>query len=230
MLKGFIFDLDGVVTDSAKYHLAAWGELAKQLGITLPATANEALRGRSRMDSLAIILGYGDQQKQYTEVEKENLADEKNRRYLQLIANMTPADILPGISQLLTDAKARHLKLAIASASKNAPTILRQLKLFDQFDAIVDPASLHRGKPDPEIFIKAQNLLQLQADEVVSFEDASAGIAAINAAGQFSVGIGDAKALAAADYFVANTDLLRLKSITTAFTKWQNALNKKGDG
>lgn len=77
MLKGFIFDLDGVVTDSAKYHLAAWGELAKQLGITLPATANEALRGRSRMDSLAIILGYGDQQKQYTEVEKENLADEK---------------------------------------------------------------------------------------------------------------------------------------------------------
>ena len=149
MLKGFIFDLDGVVTDSAKYHLAAWGELAKQLGITLPATANEALRGRSRMDSLAIILGYGDQQKQYTEVEKENLADEKNRRYLQLIANMTPADILPGISQLLSDAKARHLKLAIASASKNAPTILRQLKLFDQFDAIVDPASLHRGKPDP---------------------------------------------------------------------------------
>lgn len=107
---------------------------------------------------------------------------------------------------------------------------MRQLKLFDQFDAIVDPASLHRGKPDPEIFIKAQNLLQLQADEVVSFEDASAGIAAINAAGQFSVGIGDAKALAAADYFVANTGLLRLKSITTAFTKWQNALNKKGDG
>ncbi|KMO46564.1 beta-phosphoglucomutase [Lacticaseibacillus rhamnosus] len=230
MLKGFIFDLDGVVTDSAKYHLAAWGELAKQLGITLPSTANAALRGRSRMDSLAVILSYGHQQNQYSEAEKENLADKKNQRYLQLIANMTPADILPGINQLLLDAKAQHLKLAIASASKNAPTILRQLKLFDQFDAIVDPASLHRGKPDPEIFIKAQHLLQLQVNEVASFEDASAGIAAINAAGQFSVGIGDAKALAAADYFVANTGLLRFESVTKAFAKWQSALNKRGDG
>ena len=217
MLKGFIFDLDGVLTDTAKYHLAAWHELAEQLGIHLPPEADAALRGRARMDSLELILRYGHQEQNYDEAQKVALAEEKNRRYRALVASITSADILPGIPLLLEKAKQHRLKMAIASASKNAPMILQRLGLASQFDAIVDPSSLHHGKPDPEIYIKAQQLLQLQAAEVISFEDAPIGIAAIKAAGQFAVGIGDADKLAAADYRVSTTDQLDYDRIVAAF-------------
>ena len=215
MLKGFIFDLDGVLTDTATYHLAAWHELAQRLGIHLPAAADTALRGRSRMDSLNLILRYGHQENDYDEAQKAALAAEKNQRY-----QTTSADILPGIPSLLKNAKQQGLKLAIASASKNAPLILRRLGLFAQFDAIVDPQSLHHGKPDPEIYRAAQELLKLQADEVISFEDAPVGIAAIKAAGQFAVGIGEASALAAADYLVSNTAQLDYDQIVAAFERY----------
>ncbi|ARY91068.1 MULTISPECIES: beta-phosphoglucomutase [Lacticaseibacillus] len=217
MLKGFIFDLDGVLTDTEKYHLAAWHELAEQLGIHLPSEADAALRGRARMDSLELILRYGHQEQNYDEAQKVALTEEKNRRYRALVASITSADILPGIPLLLEKAKQHRLKMAIASASKNAPMILQRLGLASQFDAIVDPSSLHHGKPDPEIYIKAQQLLQLQADEVISFEDAPIGIAAIKAAGQFAVGIGDADKLAAADYRVSTTDQLDYDRIVAAF-------------
>lgn len=219
MLKGLLFDLDGVVTDSAAYHLAAWNALAKQLGITLPAEANDALRGRSRMDSLNVILAYGDQVDKYTTAEKEAFATQKNDLYRHMIQKMTPADILPGIPKLLADAKAQGLKMTIASASKNAPTILDQLGLTDQFDGIVDPATLHRGKPDPEIFQRAAELVNLGPTEVIGFEDASAGVAAIKAAGMFAVGIGDATVLAAADVIVPDTSDLDLAMIEQHFNK-----------
>ncbi|MFD1430290.1 beta-phosphoglucomutase [Lacticaseibacillus mingshuiensis] len=217
MLKGLLFDLDGVLTDSAKFHLAAWGKVAESIGITLPPEANDGLRGRSRMDSLDFILRGAGQEDRFTEAEKEALATKKNAMYVEAIKSMTPADILPGIPQLLADAKTKQLKMIIASASKNAPTILRQLKIAADFDGVVDPATLHRGKPDPEIYVRAQELAGLQADEVVSFEDASAGVAAIKAAGQFAVGIGDKTVLAQADYIVPTTAALQLSQIEAAF-------------
>ena len=219
MLKGLIFDLDGVLTNSAKFHLGAWNNLAKELGINLTADQLDSLRGLSRMDSLELILKDGGQEAKYSEAEKEKFAAEKNEKFLEQVETMTPQDILPGIPELLADAKAQGLKMAIASASKNAPKILNKLGIMAQFDAIVDPASLSKGKPDPEIYVKAQELLGLEADEVISFEDAAAGVAAIKAAKQFAVGIGSATLLKDADYLVATTADLKLAEIESAFNK-----------
>lgn len=219
MLKGLIFDLDGVITNSAKYHLKAWNDLAKSLGIDLPAKASDELRGRSRMDSLELILRYGHKEDAYTPEEKQALAAKKNKAYQEAIKTMTKADILPGIEKLLADAKKAKLKMAIASASLNAPKILTQLGLLDEFDQIVDPSKLHRGKPDPEIYQQAQKLLNLQADEVISFEDAASGVASIKAAKQFAVGIGDKAVLKAADLVVSSTAELDLAKLKAAFTE-----------
>lgn len=219
MLKGLIFDLDGVITDSAKYHWMAWNALAQKLDIQLPSKAKDALKGLSRMDSLNLILKYGNQQGRYSEAEKQKFAAEKNAMYLESIKNMTPDDLLPGISRLLSEAKKQNLKLAIASASLNAPKILEQLQIIDEFDVIVDPTTLHKGKPDPEIYIKAQELLRLKSDEVISFEDAASGVAAIKAANQFAVGIGNKRVLKAADYIVPTTAELSLDEIEAIFHK-----------
>lgn len=219
MLKGLLFDLDGVLTNSAKYHLSAWNDLAKGLGITLTAEQLDQLRGISRMDSLNMILKFGGQEDKYTEAEKEKFAAEKNEKFVEQIQKMTPKDILPGIPELLSDAKKQGLKMAIASASKNAPTILNKLGIMDEFDGIVDPSTLHRGKPDPEIYERAQELLGLKANEVISFEDAQAGVEAIKAAGQFAVGIGDKNLLKEADYIVPSTADLKLSKIEEVFNK-----------
>ena len=219
MLKGLIFDLDGVITDSAVYHLKAWQDLAKSIGIDLPEEFGDKLRGRSRMDSLELILEFGHKQDQYTEAEKEALAAQTNAAYVNAVKQMTRADILPNMDKLLAEAKQQGLKLALASASKNAPLILHQLGLEDAFEARVDPATLKHGKPDPEIYVKAQELLGLKADEVISFEDAPAGIQSIKAAGQFAVGIGDPVVLKGADYVVGSTSALELSEIEKVFEK-----------
>lgn len=217
MLKGLIFDLDGVLTDSARYHLSAWNNLAKELGITLTDDQLDALRGISRMDSLNMILKFDGQENKYTEAEKEKFAAEKNEKFVEQVETMTPKDILPGIPELLKDAKAQNLKMVIASASKNAPKILTRLGIMDEFDGIVDPSTLSKGKPDPEIYIKAQELAGLKADEVISFEDAKAGVEAIKAAGQFAVGIGNKDLLSEADYIVPTTADLKLNKIEEVF-------------
>ncbi|MDO4912768.1 MAG: beta-phosphoglucomutase [Lactobacillus sp.] len=217
MLQGLIFDLDGVLTNSAKYHLGAWLAIANELGIKLTDKECEGLRGLSRMDSLDYILKIGKQELPLAV--KEKLAAKKNDLFLKEVEKMTTDDILPGISELLADAKKRHLKMAIASASKNAPKILSKLGILDEFDAMVDPASLSKGKPDPEIFLKAAQAINLDNSEVISFEDAQAGVAAIKAAGQFAVGIGDKDLLIKADYLVSNTSQLKLDDIISAYEK-----------
>ena len=217
MLKGLIFDLDGVLTDSARYHLSAWNNLAQELGITLTDDQLDSLRGISRMDSLNMILKFGGQENKYTEAEKGKFAAEKNKKFVEQVETMTPKDILPGIPELLKDAKAQNLKMVIASASKNAPKILTRLGIMDEFDGIVDPSTLSKGKPDPEIYIKAQELAELKADEVISFEDAKAGVEAIKAAGQFAVGIGNKDLLSEADYIVPTTADLKLSKIEEVF-------------
>ncbi|MDV7751385.1 beta-phosphoglucomutase [Enterococcus casseliflavus] len=208
MKKGFVFDLDGVITDTAKYHYIAWKELAAEIGIEIDLKFNEQLKGISRMDSLERILTLGNKNDAYTEVEKEALATKKNTHYVQLLQSLTPDDLLPGVKTFLDEAKAKNIPCAIASASKNAPFILDKLGVMQDFDTIVDPAILKKGKPDPEIFIQAALALGIEPAEAVGFEDAQAGIDGINAAGMYAVGVYSGEELHGADVIVEKlTDL-----------------------
>ena len=208
MKKGFIFDLDGVITDTAKYHYIAWKELASEIGIEIDLKFNEQLKGISRMDSLERILTLGNKNDAYTEVEKEALATKKNTHYVQLLQSLTPDDLLPGVKTFLDEAKAKNIPCAIASASKNAPFILDKLGVMQDFDTIVDPATLKKGKPDPEIFIQAALALGIEPAEAVGFEDAQAGIDGIKAAGMYAVGVYSGEELHGADVIVEKlTDL-----------------------
>ncbi|MFS1067143.1 beta-phosphoglucomutase [Enterococcus casseliflavus] len=208
MKKGFVFDLDGVITDTAKYHYIAWKELAAEIGIEIDLKFNEQLKGISRMDSLERILTLGNKNDAYTEVEKEALATKKNTHYVQLLQSLTPDDLLPGVKTFLDEAKAKNIPCAIASASKNAPFILDKLGVMQDFDTIVDPATLKKGKPDPEIFIQAALALGIEPAEAVGFEDAQAGIDGIKAAGMYVVGVYSGEELHGADVIVEKlTDL-----------------------
>ena len=208
MKKGFIFDLDGVITDTAKYHYIAWKELAAEIGIEIDLKFNEQLKGISRMDSLERILTLGNKNDAYTEVEKEALATKKNTHYVQLLQSLTPDDLLPGVKTFLDEAKAKNIPCAIASASKNAPFILDKLGVMQDFDTIVDPATLKKGKPDPEIFIQAALALGIEPAEAVGFEDVQAGIDGIKAAGMYAVGVYSGEELHGADVIVEKlTDL-----------------------
>jgi beta-phosphoglucomutase len=208
MKKGFVFDLDGVITDTAKYHYIAWKELAAEIGIEIDLKFNEQLKGISRMDSLERILTLGNKNDAYTEVEKEALATKKNTHYVQLLQSLTPDYLLPGVKTFLDEAKAKNIPCAIASASKNAPFILDKLGVMQDFDTIVDPATLKKGKPDPEIFIQAALALGIEPAEAVGFEDAQAGIDGIKAAGMYAVGVYSGEELHGADVIVEKlTDL-----------------------
>ena len=202
MKKGFVFDLDGVITDTAKFHYLAWKDLADSIGISIDIKFNERLKGISRMDSLERILVHGGKENEYSLDEKEALATKKNTHYVELLQDLTPADLLPGVKEFLDEAKANHVPCVIASASKNAPFILEKLEVADEFDAIVDPATLSKGKPDPEIFIKAAQAIGLKPEEAVGFEDAQAGVDGIKASGMFAVGVMANEALHGADIVV----------------------------
>lgn len=190
-IKGFAFDLDGVIADTAKFHSQAWHQTATKVGTEWTPELQEALKGVSRMDSLEMILKAGGHENDYSLAEKEALAAEKNDNYGKLIATLTPADILPGMQVFLDELRAGGYQMALASASKNAPKILKYLGLTDYFVGIVDPATLHAGKPDPEIFARAAEVMNLPADQVAGLEDSAAGIQSINGAGELSIGIGD---------------------------------------
>ncbi|EOT39096.1 beta-phosphoglucomutase [Enterococcus columbae] len=202
MKKGFVFDLDGVITDTAKYHFIAWQALAEELGITIDLAFNEQLKGISRMESLERILAFGHQAEKFTEQEKQALAEKKNTHYVELLQSLTPNDLLPGVKAFLDQAKALNIPCAIASASKNAPFILEKLGVKEDFQAIVDPNTLSKGKPDPEIFIKACQLIQVQPSDAIGFEDAQAGIQGIKAAGMYAIGVSVGEPLDGADQII----------------------------
>lgn len=189
MKKGFIFDLDGVITDTAKYHYLAWKELASGLEIEIDEAFNESLKGIDRMTSLERILAFGGKEKDFTEAQKVALAAEKNGQYVALLADLSPADLLPGVAGFLAESQRLDVPCAIASASKNAPMILEKLGVASYFEAIVDPATLAKGKPDPEIFLKAAEAIGVLPVDAIGFEDAQAGVDALNAAGMMVVGI-----------------------------------------
>ncbi|WP_122645930.1 beta-phosphoglucomutase [Enterococcus mediterraneensis] len=213
MKKGFIFDLDGVITDTAKFHFIAWRDLAAEIGIEVDLKFNEQLKGISRMDSLERILAYGNRANDFTTEEKEALAAKKNTHYVELLQSLSPADLLPGVKEFLDDARQQNIPCAIASASKNAPFILKKLEVADLFDGIVDPATLHKGKPDPEIFVKAAELLNIQPEEAIGFEDAQAGIDGIKACGMFAVGVLSDEPLHGADLTVKRLDELNVAEL-----------------
>lgn len=215
-IKGFIFDLDGVIADTSVYHAQAWRQLAEKLGVTWTDDLADALKGVSRMDSLELILKAGGKEAAYTQAEKEVFATEKNTNYLNLLKGMDHSAILPGIADFLTDLKANGYRLSLASASKNSPLVLEQLDLAQYFQARVDPTTLKKGKPDPEIFARGAEVLGLKPEECIGVEDAKAGVASINGAGETSVAIGDATILKAADIIFADTAQLTLANIKKA--------------
>ena len=189
-IKGFAFDMDGVIADTARFHGQAWHQLADKVGTEWTPELADALKGVSRMDSLELILKAGGHENEYTEEEKIALATEKNDNYVRLVETLTPDDILPGMKAFLDELKDAHYHLVLASASKNAPKVLQYLQLTDYFEGIVDPAKLSKGKPDPEIYVEAAKTMNLPVDQVAGVEDAQAGIQAINGAGELSIGIG----------------------------------------
>lgn len=189
-IKGFAFDMDGVIADTARFHGQAWHQLANKVGTEWTPELADALKGVSRMDSLELILKAGGHENDYTQDEKVALATEKNDNYVQLVETLTPADILPGMKKFLDELKGAGYHLVLASASKNAPKVLKYLQLTDYFEGIVDPAKLSKGKPDPEIYVEAAKTMNLPTNQVAGVEDAQAGIQAINGAGELSIGIG----------------------------------------
>ncbi|EAD1187636.1 beta-phosphoglucomutase [Listeria monocytogenes] len=216
-LKGVVFDLDGVITDTAHYHYLAWKKTAESIGIEFDEAFNENLKGVSRIDSLLLILKKDGRENDFTEEQIEALAADKNNFYVSLLKEITPADVLPGIKELIVDLKKQNLKCAIASVSKNARTVLSALEMEQEFDYIVDAAKITKSKPDPEIFVEACRGLGLETSEVVGIEDAQAGIEAINAAGIVSVGVGSG--LRDADMTVKSTGLLDLRILEILHSK-----------
>ncbi|WP_379138579.1 beta-phosphoglucomutase [Paenibacillus sp. sgz500958] len=206
-VKAFIFDLDGVIVDSAEYHYLAWGQLALELGIPFDRSYNERLKGVSRMQSLELILENSKDFRGYSEAEKLMLADRKNEHYKQLIEQITPADLLPGIARLLHDILEASLRIGLASASHNAPAIVKRLQIADCFDVIVDPGTLKKGKPDPEIFLTAAAQLGVPPKSCIGIEDAQAGIQAIKDAGMFAVGVGENVSMQGADMIIRHGEI-----------------------
>lgn len=198
MHKGLLFDLDGVIVDTAKYHYIAWKELADKLGISFTKEDNERLKGVSRMRSFEIILEIGN--REMDQKEKEKYCDEKNKIYLEYIRRMHEDEILPGVREFLKSARDKGYKTALGSASKNAKLILSRLNLENYLDVIIDGTKVSKAKPNPEVFDKGAQALGLIPEDCIVFEDAAEGIRAAHAAGMKAVGIGTKEVLPEADY------------------------------
>lgn len=218
-IKGFVFDLDGVIADTSVYHGKAWHQLADELGVTWTEQLANDLKGVSRMDSLELILKAGGKENDYTLEEKEKYAAEKNTNYLNLLKDMDKSAILPGMADFISSLEEHDYKLSLASASKNSPLVLEQLGLAQYFKNRIDPATLKHGKPDPEIFARGAEVLGLKPEECIGLEDASAGVKSINGAGETSVGIGDPEILHEADINFTDTSQVTLDNIKKAMDK-----------
>ena len=210
-IKACIFDLDGVIVDTAIYHYRAWKRLANELGFDFTEEDNEKLKGVSRVRSLELILQWGHITK--SDSEKEELATRKNDWYIEMISHMTPAEILPGAKAFLETCRAAGIKTALGSASKNSMTILNKINLAYLFDAVIDGNKVSKPKPDPEVFLKGAEELHVSPADCVVFEDAVAGVeAAIN--GRMKVvGIGSPNVLTGANLVVSGLDKMSLDKL-----------------
>ena len=204
MIKGFLFDLDGVIVDTAVFHFQAWRRLAQKLGGDFTEEQNEQLKGVSRVDSLKKIIEWTGAK--VSDEEFQTLMVEKNEWYLELVQGLGPQDALPGALNFLQTAYDQGIKIALGSASKNAPMILEKLGITQLFTAIIDGNNVVNGKPHPEVFLKGAEALGLEPSECVVFEDSIAGVQAAKTGGMSSVGIGDAETLQADIHFTALGD------------------------
>lgn len=195
---GVIFDLDGVIVDTAKYHFLAWKNLADNLGFEFTEAHNELLKGVSRVRSLDILLEIGNIT--ISDAEKQKFLVSKNEEYLKYITKMDAKEILPGVTELLDILDDLNIEYVLGSASKNAPLILKQVNLLDRFLGIVDGNSVSKAKPDPEVFLIGADKLNLKPENCIVFEDAIAGVEAANKANMISVGIGNKDTLSKANY------------------------------
>ena len=200
VFEAVIFDLDGVLADTAHFHFLAWQHLAQTQGIAFDEVFNERLKGIDRMASLELILSQSN--RVYSQQEKIELAREKNQHYLQFTATITPADLLPGARDALNSVRAAGLKTGLASVSKNAFFILEKLGIRDCFDDVIDAALLTHTKPHPEIFLTSASHLGVAPGACIGVEDSLAGISSIKSAGMFAIGIGSPTVLTFADHVI----------------------------
>ncbi|MDR0873770.1 MAG: beta-phosphoglucomutase [Prevotellaceae bacterium] len=212
MIKGVIFDLDGVIVSTDELHYQGWKYMADSEGIYFDRQINERLRGVSRMESLSIILEKAS--KTYTDAQKEALATLKNDYYKELLATtLSPADILPGVLNVLSGLKAAGIKIAIGSSSKNTPTILKQIGLDKTFDAVSDGNNITNSKPDPEVFLIAAEWLGLKPEDCLVVEDAEAGVTAAKAGGMKALAVGSAATDDRADLAAADLSLINVEQM-----------------
>jgi len=209
--KGLLFDLDGVIVDTAKYHYLAWKALADELGIRFSEKDNERLKGVSRMASLEIILEIGH--RTMRQEEKEANCKKKNDLYVSYITKLQKNDILPGVEYFLTDARAKGYKTGLGSASRNSMLILNRLGINGLFDVIIDGTKVSRAKPDPEVFSRGADELRLSCEQCIVFEDAVAGVQAAHNGGMKAVGIGSADILTKADLVISSFENMTVDDI-----------------
>lgn len=210
-IKGIIFDLDGVIVSTDEFHYQAWRKLSDEEGIPFERETNELLRGVSRMESLEIILK--NTEKIYTDSEKEILASKKNNYYVELLNNLSPQNILPGVKTFISQLKENGLKIAIGSSSKNTPTILKKINMTEAFDAIADGNEILNSKPDPEVFLLAAKKLNLNPEKCIVVEDAEAGVDAALAANMKVIGVGSASKYKLANYKLETLENINLTEI-----------------
>jgi beta-phosphoglucomutase len=209
--RACIFDLDGVIVDTAKFHFLAWKKLADRIGILFTEKDNERLKGVSRNASLDIILDIG--KKDFSRAEKAEMASLKNNWYIEYIRRMSPDDILPGTLKWIRELRENGIRIALGSASKNTPLILERLGLDHFFDAVVDGNTIHSAKPDPEVFIKASALMSIEKERCTVFEDAQAGVEAALNAGMICIGIGEKNVLKDAHMVIRGFFEMNLKKL-----------------
>ncbi len=212
-IKACIFDLDGVIVDTAVYHYKAWKRLANSLGFDFTEEQNEKLKGVSRVRSLELILQWGGITK--TAAEQEVLATEKNTWYVEMISHMKPDEILPGAKEFVQACRDAGIKTALGSASKNSMMILEKIGMVDLFDAIIDGNKVSKAKPDPEVFLKGAEAVGVTPAGCVVFEDAIAGIEAAIAGGMKAVGIGSPDVLTEANLVISGLDKMSIEQLDT---------------
>jgi beta-phosphoglucomutase len=210
-IKACLFDLDGVIVDTAVYHFQAWRRLANELGFDFTEHQNEQLKGISRMESLELILGWG--KVSLTEKEKLDWATRKNNWYLDLVKEMTPKEVLPGVKDFLNLLRDNNIKIALGSASKNSKLILERIEMLSYFDVIIDGNNITKGKPDPQVFLMGAEATNCKPEDCVVFEDAVAGVQAGKAGGMRVVGVGSPEILTDADIVISGFEEMTLEKL-----------------
>lgn len=215
-IKACIFDLDGVICDTAKYHYKAWKKLANELGFDFTEDDNEKLKGVSRVESLNLILSWGGIEA--TDEEKLAMADKKNAWYVEYMERMTPDEILPGVRNFLDGLKKKNVKIALGSASKNSMMILEKLNLVPYFDAIIDGTKTTKSKPDPEVFLMGAEAMGLTPKDCIVFEDAEKGVEAALVGGFYTVGVGNHDILDEAHIVIPGFEYIDFEEVMDALT------------